>query len=547
MNIESPNSFNMISESTHGSLKDIKNGQSYKAHSILNLDELVIRTHHPKNLSDHHSADSFSPDIHFRSFCSSTNSSPKKEILSDRFIPIRQKNTSTNMFELPNNLITSSDKLDMYCEDSRNKIKYNSILENQLLDIKHTDFFSKLRNSPRKLHTKVTADRDSQIGYTRDADEFGYCHSPSKILSFKSPVKRKKRLEEVQQNRFMDIEKEEEEGMLETFKEYRKISKTPYKILDAPCLTGDFYLELINWSSRNQLAVALGNTVWLWNGDSGKVSKFCLKKQADIEYTAVQWDPKGDILTAGDSEGIVELWDSASSKMIFQCRNNIDRIDCVSWNSPNVFSTGSRDATILTYDLRAGCKPIIKFHGHNDEVCGLKWSPNGNTLASGGNDNKVFLWNLRKQEPEARIDSHKAAIKALAWSPHQQNLLLTGGGSSDKTIKIWNTLSMTMISEISTPSQVCNLLFSKTSNEFVSTHGLYDNQIIVWKYPELEKICVIDRPNSHSDRVLYLSESPNGENIVTGSSDETLKFWNVFPPKENKKHSNLRLSIKDLR
>jgi cell division cycle 20-like protein 1 (cofactor of APC complex) len=378
------------------------------------------------------------------------------------------------------------------------------------------------------------------------------CHSPSKILAFKSPVQRKKRLEEEdQRNRFVNIEKEEEDSLLGAFKEHRKISKSPYKILDAPSLTGDFYLELINWSARNQLAVALGNAVWLWSGDSGKVSRFCLKKQADIEYTATQWDPKGDILTVGDSEGIVELWDYESAKVIFQCRNNIDRIDCVSWNTSStcssIFSTGSRDGTILTYDLRAGCKPIIKFLGHNDEVCGLKWSPNGNTLASGGNDNKVYLWNLKKQEAEARIDSHKAAVKALAWSPHQQNLLLTGGGSSDKTIKIWNTLSMTMISEIQTESQVCNLLFSKNSNEFLSTHGLYDNQIIVWKYPTLEKICVIERPNSHADRVLYLSESPNGENIVTGSSDETLKFWNIFPAKETKKQSSLLPSMKDLR
>lgn len=35
----------------------------------------------------------------------------------------------------------------------------------------------------------------------------------------------------------------------------------------------------------------------------------------------------------------------------------------------------------------------------------------------------------------------------------------------------------------------------------------------------------------HAMRVLYLAQSPNGENIVTGAGDETLRFWNVFPKK----------------
>ena len=34
----------------------------------------------------------------------------------------------------------------------------------------------------------------------------------------------------------------------------------------------------------------------------------------------------------------------------------------------------------------------------------------------------------------------------------------------------------------------------------------------------------------HTMRVLYLAMSPDGENIVTGAGDETLRFWKVFPP-----------------
>lgn len=37
----------------------------------------------------------------------------------------------------------------------------------------------------------------------------------------------------------------------------------------------------------------------------------------------------------------------------------------------------------------------------------------------------------------------------------------------------------------------------------------------------------------HSYRVLYLGISPDGQNIVTGAGDESLRFWNVFPQNKN--------------
>jgi WD40 repeat protein len=38
-----------------------------------------------------------------------------------------------------------------------------------------------------------------------------------------------------------------------------------------------------------------------------------------------------------------------------------------------------------------------------------------------------------------KLTEHTAAVKALAWSPHKNSLLATGGGSTDKTIKLWDT------------------------------------------------------------------------------------------------------------
>lgn len=45
----------------------------------------------------------------------------------------------------------------------------------------------------------------------------------------------------------------------------------------------------------------------------------------------------------------------------------------------------------------------------------------------------------------------------------------------------------------------------------------------------MKKIAVL---NGHTTRVLYLAMSADGQNIVSGAGDETLRFWNLFPKNE---------------
>lgn len=51
----------------------------------------------------------------------------------------------------------------------------------------------------------------------------------------------------------------------------RKIPKTPFKVLDAPDLQDDYYLNLLDWSSQNILAVGLGTAVYMWNASTCQV------------------------------------------------------------------------------------------------------------------------------------------------------------------------------------------------------------------------------------------------------------------------------------
>lgn len=79
--------------------------------------------------------------------------------------------------------------------------------------------------------------------------------------------------------------------------------------------------------------------------------------------------------------------------------------------------------------------------GHRQEVCGLKWSPDNQYLASGGNDNRLYVWNMQSSSPVQTYTDHLAAVKAIAWSPHHHGLLASGGGTADRCIRFWNTLT----------------------------------------------------------------------------------------------------------
>lgn len=82
---------------------------------------------------------------------------------------------------------------------------------------------------------------------------------------------------------------------------------------------------------------------------------------------------------------------------------------------------------------------------------------------------QLLVWNHSSLSPVQQYTEHLAAVKAIAWSPHQHGLLASGGGTADRCIRFWNTLTGQPLQCIDTGSQVCNLAWSKHANELVST------------------------------------------------------------------------------
>ena len=314
--------------------------------------------------------------------------------------------------------------------------------------------------------------------------------------------------------------------LLSPRRQTRYISKVPFKVLDAPELADDFYLNLVDWGASDVLGVGLGSAVYMWNSHTGRVNRLC--DLQDDTVTSVSWIQRGSHIAIGTNKGFVQIWDAEHCRRLRTMTGHVGRVGALAWND-HILTSGSRDRNIFHRDVRSPNQYLRRLEGHKQEVCGLRWNTEDGQLASGGNDNKLIVWNKTDKEPRFRFSDHTAAVKAIAWSPHQHHLLASGGGTADRSIKFWNTSTGSLIKEVDTGSQVCNLSWSKNSDEIVSTHGYSQNQIVVWKYPKMEQIVSL---TGHTYRVLYLAMSPDGQTVVTGAGDETLRFWKIFNRKQ---------------
>lgn len=144
-------------------------------------------------------------------------------------------------------------------------------------------------------------------------------------------------------------------------------------------------------------------------------------------------------LAIGLEDGMVEIWDTEVCKLLRTLSGHSQRVSSMAWNQ-NIISTGGLDSSIINHDVRDRDHIVSRFEDHTKEVCGLKWSFDGKQLASGSNDNTLCIWDINLvNRPRFTLTQHKAAVKAIAWCPLESNLLASGGGTKDKSIKFWDT------------------------------------------------------------------------------------------------------------
>ncbi|KII73968.1 Cell division cycle protein 20 [Thelohanellus kitauei] len=312
----------------------------------------------------------------------------------------------------------------------------------------------------------------------------------------------------------------------------RYVPTMPERVLDAPDLVNDYYLNNIHWGGDNHLSIGLGSCVFILNATTGKISKIGPLQDENDYVSSVQWSgySSATCLAVGYSSGHVKLYDVSTSRCLRTLFNTSDRIPSMSWNE-NILTCGSRRGVIVNFDVRIQHAMISSLSSHTQEVCGLAWSANGSHLASGGNDNDVYVWDKAGACSNAPVlhhfVSHRAAVKAIAWHPRQHNILVSGGGMSDHTLNFWNVSNGFHLSSLPTNSQISGVVWNPRSDEFVTSHGHPQNQLTLWTYPTME---IGANLISHTDRILSIALSPDATTVASIGADETLRLWKCFEP-----------------
>lgn len=331
----------------------------------------------------------------------------------------------------------------------------------------------------------------------------------------------------------------------------RRIPTAPERVLDAPAIVPDFYVNLLHWSAQNLLAIALQSAVHTWNSDTGEAS-FLLDLEEDSErvgghgiVTSLQWDAHGNILAVGTDRGYTQIWDVVRGVRLRTLRPCPDggadatSINAAAWAPDGTLSLGYASGLIREHDVRQRASETRSLEdAHTAQVCGLSWREDSALLASGGNDNVVKVWDRRTHVAKMRKENHRAAVKALAWSPHNSSLLATGGGSADRCIHFWNTTQNTRVQTIQTSAQITSLQWAPHYREIVSAHGVgategQSGSLNVWAHPSGQKVGELSA--AHDGRVLHTTLSPDGQTLATVGSDESLKFWKLFEQTEASK------------
>ncbi|KAF2089904.1 WD40 repeat-like protein [Saccharata proteae CBS 121410] len=251
------------------------------------------------------------------------------------------------------------------------------------------------------------------------------------------------------------------------------------------------------------------------------------------------------------------------------------------------------------FDWPGAMTLLFRISVHTQQVCGLAWSPQGDFFATGGNDNACFLYETKKvmtaasarssaappisvrqtsagthrytvipgrgttPDLDASCTKHKipliAAVKAIAFCPWQRGLIAIGGGSNDRCIHFYHTMSGACLATIDCAAQVTSLIWSTTRREIAATFGFaqpeHNYRIAVFAWPSCEQLVAIPWPDEH--RALYAIPYPGGPNngttkgeggawwsrtqvegcVVVATSDASIKFHEIWTEDSRRRRS----------
>jgi len=228
------------------------------------------------------------------------------------------------------------------------------------------------------------------------------------------------------------------------------------------------------------LTGSFDKTLKLWDRATGKKIRTLDGPQGHQQLVlCAAFSPDGRKFASGGSDNTAKIWDTPI----------LDPLQPIThFGSVTIFPSSFGKTLLLE---RAGAETPAKNLPHPNLVDAVAFNPGGTQLATGGHDGMVRIWDVAKGQQIREIKAHAtpavSPVYCLAWTPDGKQLL---SGSLDRTMKLWDANNGSMLREFKG-----------------------------YKEKEFEK--------GHRDGVFCLAISPDGKLVASGSSDRSIKLWNI--------------------
>jgi WD40 repeat protein len=180
-------------------------------------------------------------------------------------------------------------------------------------------------------------------------------------------------------------------------------------------------------------------------------------------------------------------------------------------------ATGGLDGTVRLWDVETG-RLVRALVGHNSYVSGLDWSPDGSTLASAGTyDITVRLWDTRTGRPLRILRGHPAEVTQVKWSPDGRNVLASGGQSG--ALSAWIATTGIKRESLKLGEPIVSMSWHPDSKSAALV-----GQTLALRIWDLEKNVVTRTLGDAKDNYLQVAWDPDGKTIAVGTPKNTLLF-----------------------
>ncbi|KAH8705549.1 putative WD-repeat protein [Talaromyces proteolyticus] len=157
---------------------------------------------------------------------------------------------------------------------------------------------------------------------------------------------------------------------------------------------------------------------------------------------------------------------------------------------------------------------------HIELVHFIKFSPNGNLLASSSKDANIYLWNIPTGAKNKVLTGHADHVDSVDFSPDGQML---ASGSGDGTIKLWDVSSGTIQNTFLVNRYRIKSVTLSLDGKFLVS-GSSDSVIRLW---DISTGNVQQTLKGHGDWVYSITISRNGQLLASTSADKTIKLWDI--------------------